>query len=62
MRTARSPERWAREGAGRGDGRVTPALLRTVAEAVTASAGNDGPPPPPEIRTALRTAVSRHGR
>ncbi|MFK0118518.1 ANTAR domain-containing protein [Streptomyces sp. NPDC090994] len=36
--------------------------LRTVAEAVTASAGNDGPPPPPEIRAALRTAVARHGR
>ncbi|MCX4701009.1 ANTAR domain-containing protein [Streptomyces sp. NBC_01373] len=37
--------------------------LRTVAAAVTASTGTDGPPPPEELRTALRTAVARrwHG-
>ncbi|MFD3502615.1 ANTAR domain-containing protein [Streptomyces sp. NPDC058676] len=36
--------------------------LRTVAEAVTASTGTDGPPPPKDVRAALRTAVARHGR
>ena len=36
--------------------------LRTVAAAVTAGAQADGPPPPEEIRTALRTAVARHTR
>ncbi|AQS69741.1 ANTAR domain-containing protein [Streptomyces pactum] len=36
--------------------------LRTVAAAVTASAGSDGPPPPAEVRAALRTAVGRLGR
>ncbi|MFH9732387.1 ANTAR domain-containing protein [Streptomyces sp. NPDC017260] len=36
--------------------------LRTVAAAVTASAGSDGPPPPAEVRTALRTALGRLGR
>jgi anti-anti-sigma factor len=36
--------------------------LRTVAEALTAGAGSDGPPPPPEVRAALRTALSRIGR
>ncbi|MFH9570414.1 ANTAR domain-containing protein [Streptomyces sp. NPDC017454] len=36
--------------------------LRTVAAAVTASAGSDGPPPPAEVRTALRTALGRIGR
>ncbi|WP_374936783.1 ANTAR domain-containing protein [Streptomyces sp. Ru71] len=34
--------------------------LRTVAAMVTAGAGADGAPPPPRIRTALRTAVARH--
>lgn len=33
--------------------------LRTVAAAVAASAEGDGPPPPAEIRRALRTALSR---
>ncbi len=33
--------------------------LRTVAAAVTAGAESDGPPPPPEVRTALRTALAR---
>jgi AmiR/NasT family two-component response regulator len=33
--------------------------LRLVAAAVIASAETDGPAPPPEVRTALRTAVSR---
>ncbi|MGW8060710.1 ANTAR domain-containing protein [Streptomyces ziwulingensis] len=36
--------------------------LRAVAAAVTASAGNDGPPPPAEVRSALRTALGRLGR
>ncbi|MFE0803947.1 ANTAR domain-containing protein [Streptomyces sp. NPDC058812] len=36
--------------------------LRTVAAAVTASAESDGPPPPTEVRTALRTALGRLGR
>jgi anti-anti-sigma regulatory factor len=36
--------------------------LRTVAAAVTASTGTDGPPPPEELRAALRTAVARRGR
>ncbi|MGW7278058.1 ANTAR domain-containing protein [Streptomyces sp. NPDC054844] len=36
--------------------------LRTVAAAVTASAESDGPPPPAEVRTALRTALGRLGR
>ncbi|MEU4658357.1 ANTAR domain-containing protein [Streptomyces sp. NPDC023723] len=40
--------------------------LRAVAEAVTASAGSDGPAPPPKVRAALRaavrTATGRHGR
>ncbi|WP_217240488.1 ANTAR domain-containing response regulator [Streptomyces sp. AC555_RSS877] len=36
--------------------------LRTVAAAVTASAGTDGPPPPEDVRAALRTAATRHGR
>ncbi|MER7718669.1 ANTAR domain-containing protein [Streptomyces flaveolus] len=36
--------------------------LRTVAAAVTAGARNDGPPPPPEVRSALRTALERAGR
>ncbi|MET8566928.1 ANTAR domain-containing protein [Streptomyces sp. NPDC004783] len=36
--------------------------LRTVAAAVTAGARVDGPPPPPEVRTALRTALERAGR
>ncbi|GHB34357.1 hypothetical protein GCM10010377_26470 [Streptomyces viridiviolaceus] len=36
--------------------------LRTVAAAVTAGAGNDGPVPPAEVRTALRTALARFGR
>jgi two-component system, response regulator / RNA-binding antiterminator len=36
--------------------------LRTVAAAVTASAEGDGPPPPTEVRTALRTALARLGR
>jgi response regulator NasT len=31
--------------------------LRTVAAALTAGAGADGPPPPEEVRTALRTAI-----
>lgn len=31
--------------------------LRTIAEALTAGTGSDGPPPPEEVRTALRTAV-----
>ncbi|WP_320776438.1 ANTAR domain-containing protein [Streptomyces sp. CRN 30] len=35
--------------------------LRSVAEWVTASAGDEGPPPPPEVRAALRTALFRHG-
>ncbi|MFJ8144400.1 ANTAR domain-containing protein [Streptomyces sp. NPDC096048] len=35
--------------------------LRTVAAAVTASAESDGPPPPAEVRTALRTALGRLG-
>ncbi|MDN0194398.1 ANTAR domain-containing protein [Streptomyces sp. S.PNR 29] len=33
--------------------------LRLVAAAVTAGAEADGPAPPPEVRTALRTAVAR---
>ncbi|MET9757793.1 ANTAR domain-containing protein [Streptomyces sp. NPDC006372] len=33
--------------------------LREVAAAVTASAETDGPPPPPELRTALQTAIAR---
>ncbi|WKX08832.1 ANTAR domain-containing protein [Streptomyces sp. NL15-2K] len=33
--------------------------LRTVAASLTASAGGDGPPPPAEVRTALRTAIAR---
>jgi two-component system, response regulator / RNA-binding antiterminator len=33
--------------------------LRTVAEAVTAGAKTDGPPPPPELRRALRAAITR---
>ncbi|WP_399884691.1 ANTAR domain-containing protein [Streptomyces sp. BBFR51] len=36
--------------------------LREVAAAVTASTEGDGPPPPAEVRTALRTAVARLGR
>ncbi|WP_395571519.1 ANTAR domain-containing protein [Streptomyces sp. BK79] len=36
--------------------------LRAVAAAVTASAGSDGPPPPAEVRSALRTALARLGR
>ncbi|WP_112469531.1 ANTAR domain-containing response regulator [Streptomyces triticisoli] len=32
--------------------------LRTVAAAVTEGARSDGPPPPEEIRTALRTAIA----
>ncbi|MGW0334753.1 ANTAR domain-containing protein [Streptomyces sp. NPDC003011] len=36
--------------------------LRTVAAAVTASIGSDGPPPPEEVRTALRTAMAHRGR
>ncbi|MFE5395512.1 ANTAR domain-containing protein [Streptomyces sp. NPDC056568] len=36
--------------------------LRTVAAAVTASAESDGPPPPAEVRSALRTALGRLGR
>ncbi|AKZ55561.1 hypothetical protein SAM23877_2512 [Streptomyces ambofaciens ATCC 23877] len=36
--------------------------LRTVAAAVTASAESDGPPPPAEVRSALRTALARLGR
>lgn len=35
--------------------------LRAVAAAVTAGAGADGPPPPTEVRTALRTALGRLG-
>ncbi|GAA4806523.1 ANTAR domain-containing protein [Streptomyces ziwulingensis] len=35
--------------------------LRSVAEAVTAGAAPDGPPPPPDVRAALRTALARHG-
>ncbi|MER6180969.1 ANTAR domain-containing protein [Streptomyces sp. NPDC001652] len=31
--------------------------LRTIAAALTAGTGADGPPPPEEVRTALRTAV-----
>lgn len=31
--------------------------LRTIAAALTAGTGSDGPPPPEEVRTALRTAV-----
>ncbi|MEU1465701.1 hypothetical protein ABZ467_34635 [Streptomyces sp. NPDC005727] len=34
--------------------------LREVAAAVTASAAPHGPPPPEELRTALRAAVARH--
>ncbi|MFC9506858.1 ANTAR domain-containing protein [Streptomyces sp. NPDC057002] len=33
--------------------------LRDVAAAVTASADPDGPPPPPELRTALNKALAR---
>ncbi|MFC7813739.1 ANTAR domain-containing protein [Streptomyces sp. NPDC057367] len=33
--------------------------LRTVAAAVTAGAESDGPPPPPRVRAALRTALAR---
>ncbi|MEV0633884.1 ANTAR domain-containing protein [Streptomyces sp. NPDC050619] len=33
--------------------------LRTVASALTASTEADGPPPPEEVRTALRTAMAR---
>ncbi|MGK9459048.1 ANTAR domain-containing protein [Streptomyces sp. G6] len=33
--------------------------LRTVAAAVTAGAESDGPPPPAEVRAALRTALAR---
>ncbi|WP_030043750.1 ANTAR domain-containing protein, partial [Streptomyces resistomycificus] len=36
--------------------------LRTVAAAITTSTGTNGPPPPEEVRTALRTAVTRRGR
>ncbi|MFJ8542061.1 ANTAR domain-containing response regulator [Streptomyces sp. NPDC093586] len=36
--------------------------LRTVAAAVTAGACGDGPPPPPEVRAALRTALERAER
>ncbi|MFG2677597.1 ANTAR domain-containing protein [Streptomyces sp. NPDC048392] len=36
--------------------------LHTVAAAVTASTEGDGPPPPAEVRRALRTALSRLGR
>ncbi|WP_077795922.1 ANTAR domain-containing response regulator [Streptomyces sp. JHA26] len=36
--------------------------LRTVAAAVTAGTRGDGPPPPPEVRAALRTALERAGR
>ncbi|MGC9497128.1 ANTAR domain-containing protein [Streptomyces sp. WG7] len=35
--------------------------LRTVAAAVTAGAESNGPPPPAEVRTALRTALGRLG-
>ncbi|MFF9121705.1 ANTAR domain-containing response regulator [Streptomyces sp. NPDC014889] len=34
--------------------------LHTVAAAITAGARDDGPAPPPEIRTALRAALARH--
>lgn len=33
--------------------------LRTVAASLTASTESDGPPPPEEVRTALRTAIAR---
>ncbi|GGY13424.1 hypothetical protein GCM10010384_18960 [Streptomyces djakartensis] len=33
--------------------------LRDVAAAVTASAETNGPPPPPELRTALQRAIAR---
>ncbi|MER5209325.1 ANTAR domain-containing protein [Streptomyces sp. NPDC002838] len=33
--------------------------LRTVAASLTASTGSDGPQPPAEVRTALRTAIAR---
>ncbi|MFG2321457.1 ANTAR domain-containing protein [Streptomyces sp. NPDC048568] len=33
--------------------------LRDVAAAVTAGTENEGPPPPPEVRAALRTALAR---
>ncbi|GAA2569651.1 hypothetical protein GCM10010424_10350 [Streptomyces lienomycini] len=36
--------------------------LRDVAAAVTAGAESDGPPPPAEVRRALRTALARLGR
>ncbi|MFD5802065.1 ANTAR domain-containing protein [Streptomyces sp. NPDC127020] len=36
--------------------------LRDVAAAVTAGTENDGPPPPPAVRAALRTALTRLGR
>ncbi|MFG3150932.1 ANTAR domain-containing response regulator [Streptomyces sp. NPDC048219] len=36
--------------------------LRTVAAAVTAGTRGDGPPPPPEVRSALRAALDRAGR
>jgi two-component system, response regulator / RNA-binding antiterminator len=36
--------------------------LRLVAEAVTASTGTDSPPPPEEVRTALRTAIAHRER
>lgn len=35
--------------------------LRDVAGAVTAGTETEGPPPPPEIRSALRTALARLG-
>jgi anti-anti-sigma factor len=36
--------------------------LRTVAAALIAGARPDGPPPPENVRIALRTALARHGR
>ncbi|MBG0855472.1 ANTAR domain-containing protein [Streptomyces spinoverrucosus] len=36
--------------------------LHTVAAAITSGAETDGPPPPEEVRVALRRALARRGR